>query len=70
MVYIMKCNKMLVVLIFVVLSSTVWVQMSVQFGFLLRTHTENFTTKQSPGIRAFSLTRDYKRLVCNLSGNS
>jgi len=53
MMYIMKCNGLLVVLIFVVLSSTVWVQTSVQFGFLLRTHTENFTTKQSPGIQAF-----------------
>jgi hypothetical protein len=44
MVYSMKCNGMLVVLIFVVLSSTVRVQTSVQFGFLLRTHTENFTS--------------------------
>ena len=62
----MKCNGMLVVLIFVVLSSTVWVQTSVQFGFLLRTHTENFTTKQSPGMQASSLMIDYKCLVCSV----
>jgi len=66
----MKCNGMLVVLIFVVLSSTVWVQTSVQFGFLLRTHTKNFTIKQSSGIQAFSLMRDYKCLVCSLSARS
>jgi hypothetical protein len=66
----MKRNGMLVVLIFVVLCSTVRVQTSVQFEFLLRTHTEKFTTKHFPGIQAFSLVRDCSRLVCNLSASS